>query len=57
MTAKNKMIAVFGEAITDTLKHYANTHPNLASEATRMHIATEILDKVLKVIDGPKFKK
>jgi hypothetical protein len=57
MTAKNKMIAVFGEAITDTLKHYANTQPNLASEATRMHIATEILDKVLKVIDGPKFKK
>lgn len=51
MTPKNKMIAIVGEAITKTLKHYANTQPNLASEATRMHIATDILDEVLKVTD------
>ena len=57
MTPKNKMIAIVGEAITKTLKHYANTQPNLASEATRMHIAADILDKILKVIDDPNFKK
>tara|TARA_R110002020_G_scaffold44223_6_gene127772 strand:+ start:189 stop:362 length:174 start_codon:yes stop_codon:yes gene_type:complete len=56
MTAKNKMIAIVGKAVTGTLENYANTQPNLASETTRFKIATEILDAILKVIDDPEFK-
>tara|TARA_R100000700_G_C3170339_1_gene144959 strand:- start:1436 stop:1615 length:180 start_codon:yes stop_codon:yes gene_type:complete len=56
-TAKDKMIAIVGEAITKVLHHYAHTQPNLASDTTRFKIASEILDEVLKVIDNPKFKK
>ena len=57
MTPKLKMIAIVGDAIVNVLTHYANTHPNLASDTTRFKIATEILDKILVVIDDPKFKK
>tara|TARA_R100000995_G_C3424010_1_gene95318 strand:+ start:206 stop:379 length:174 start_codon:yes stop_codon:yes gene_type:complete len=57
MTAKNKMIAIVGDAIVRTLTHYANTQPNLASDTTRYKIASEILDEVIKVIENPKFKK
>ena len=57
MTAKQKMIAIVGDAIVNVLTHYGNTQPNLASSATRFKIAQEILDKILVVIDDPKFKK
>ncbi len=56
-TAKQKMIAIVGDAIVRTLTHYANTQPNLASDTTRHKIASEILDEVIKVIDNPTFKK
>jgi|TARA_Y100001938_G_scaffold129062_1_gene183525 hypothetical protein len=57
MTAKNKMIAIVGDAIVRTLTHYANTQPNLASDTTRHKIASDILDDVIRVLENPKFKK
>lgn len=56
MTAKNKMIAIVGKAIVDTLEEYANKQPNLASETSRFKIMTDIMDKIVKVIDDPEFK-
>ena len=56
MTAKNKMIAIVGKAIVDTLEEYANNQPNLASETSRFKIMTDIMDKIVKVIDDPEFK-
>ena len=57
MTAKQKMIAIVGKAIVDTLEEYANKQPNLASETSRFKIMTDIMDKVVKVIDDPEFKR
>jgi 23S rRNA G2445 N2-methylase RlmL len=57
MTAKQKMIAIVGKAIVDTLEEYANKQPNLASETSRFKIMTDVMDKVVKVIDDPNFKK
>ena len=57
MTAKQKMIAIVGKAIVDTLEEYANKQPNLASETSRFKIMTDIMDKIVKVIDDPNFKK
>ena len=57
MTAKQKMIAIVGKAIVDTLEEYANKQPNLASETSRFKIMTDIMDKIVKVIDDPGFKK
>ena len=57
MTAKNKMIAIVGDAIVRTLTRYANTQPNLASDTTRHKIASDILDDVIRVLENPKFKK
>ena len=57
MTAKNKMIAIVGDAIVRTLTHYANTQPNLASDTTRHKIASDILDDVIRVLENPKFTK
>lgn len=56
MTAKQKMIAIVGKAIVDTLEEYANKQPNLASETSRFKIMTDIMDKIVKVIDAPEFK-
>jgi len=56
MTAKQKMIAIVGKAIVDTLEEYANKQPNLASETSRFKIMTDVMDKVVKVIDDPEFK-
>jgi 23S rRNA G2445 N2-methylase RlmL len=56
MTAKQKMIAIVGKAIVDTLEEYANKQPNLASETSRFKIMTDIMDKIVKVIDDPEFK-
>ena len=57
MTTKQKMIAIVGKAIVDTLEEYANKQPNLASETSRFKIMTDVMDKVVKVIDDPNFKK
>ena len=57
MTAKQKMIAIVGKAIVDTLEEYADKHPNLASETTRFQIMTDIMDNVIRVIDNPNFKQ
>ena len=57
MTVKQKMIAIVGKAIVDTLEEYANKQPNLASETSRFKIMTDIMDKVVKVIDDPEFKR
>ena len=57
MTAKQKMIAIVGKAIVDTLEEYANKQPNLASETSRFKIMTDVMDKVVKVIDDSNFKK
>ena len=57
MTAKQKMIAIVGKAIVDTLEEYADKQPNLASETTRFQIMTDIMDNVIRVIDNPNFKQ
>ena len=57
MTAKQKMIAIVGQAIVNVLEQYADKQPNLASETTRFRIMTDIMDDVLRVIDDPNFKK
>tara|TARA_R100000808_G_scaffold6488_1_gene19252 strand:- start:5906 stop:6079 length:174 start_codon:yes stop_codon:yes gene_type:complete len=56
MTAKQKMIAIVGKAIVDELEQYADKQPNLASETARFEIMTNIMDRVIKVIDDPEFK-
>jgi hypothetical protein len=57
MTAKQKMIAIVGKAITDELEECADKQANLASETARFQIMTNIMDRVLKVIDNPEFKE
>tara|TARA_B100001063_G_C16627756_1_gene484139 strand:- start:676 stop:870 length:195 start_codon:yes stop_codon:yes gene_type:complete len=54
MNAKQKMIAIVGQAIVDTLEEYANKQPNLASETSRFKIMTDMMDKVMRQIDNPK---
>jgi len=56
MTAKQKMIAIVGKAIVDELEQYADKQPNLASETARFEIMTNIMDRVIKVLDDPEFK-
>jgi len=51
------MIAIVGQAIVDTLEEYANKQPNLASETSRFKIMTDMMDKIVRVIDAPGFKK
>ena len=54
MTVKQKMIAIVGKAIVDTLKEYASKQPNLASETSRFKIMTDIMDKIMRQIENPK---
>mgnify|MGYP003115710526 CR=1 FL=1 len=56
MNAKQKMIAIVGQAIVDVLEENANKQINLDSSATRFRIMTDIMDKVMRKIENPEFK-
>ena len=56
MTAKQKMIAIVGDAIVRTLTHYGNTTPDLSDSVVRFKIAQEILDRIMNVLNDPRFK-
>jgi hypothetical protein len=54
MTAKQMMIEVVGSCIVKILEKYKDVQLNLASETTRVNLASEILDEILLIIDKKK---
>tara|TARA_Y100000310_G_C20512122_1_gene729402 strand:+ start:780 stop:953 length:174 start_codon:yes stop_codon:yes gene_type:complete len=57
MTPKQKLIEVVSRAIMEVLHKYKDVQLNLGSETTRFQLASQIMDKVLAVIEPPDESK
>ena len=56
MTAKQKMIEVVGSCSNETLEEYSKKKCDLSNHDTRIDIAMDTLDKILFIIEKPKFE-
>lgn len=56
MTPKQKMIEVVGSCINQTLEKYSKKDCDLSDKNTRMDIAMDALDEILRIIEQPKEK-
>ena len=54
MTPRSKLVEVVGEAVYDILKKYSKVSIDLSSSETRLSIAEQVTDKILRKIDAPK---
>ena len=53
---KQKMIEVVGSCINETLEEYSKKKCDLSNHDTRIDIAMDTLDKILFIIEKPKFE-
>ena len=56
MTPKQKMIEVVGSCIDQTLEKYSKKDCDLSDKNTRMDIAMDALDEILRIIEQPREK-
>ena len=54
MTPRSKLVEVVGEAVYDILKKYSKITIDLSSSETRLSIAEQVTDRILRKIDAPK---
>ena len=54
MTPRSKLVEVVGEAVYDILKKYSKITIDLSSSETRLSIAEQVTDSILRKIDAPK---
>tara|TARA_R100000234_G_scaffold5708_1_gene3998 strand:+ start:456 stop:665 length:210 start_codon:yes stop_codon:yes gene_type:complete len=54
LTPRSKLVEVVGEAVCDILKKYSKVSIDLSSSETRLSIAEQVTDKILRKIDASK---
>ena len=54
MTPRGKLVEVVGEAVYDILKKYSKITIDLSSSETRLSIAEQVTDRILRQIDRTK---
>ena len=54
LTPRSKLVEVVGEAVYDILKKYSKITIDLSSSETRLSIAEQVTDSILRKIDAPK---